>query len=122
MSRSPPAAALGPLHLAEVVAAPGDQVALAHRFPQLNRQRQGLLGFPEAAAQPLGQAEVTAGVGSQHPLVRGCRGQGLRGQRSGPVAIAAEFGQIGAVERDRGRDVRQHAGLPARRRLVELAG
>ena len=112
-------AALGTLDLAEVVAAADRQGAFAGRPPLRGNRRQQLLGFGEPAAHPLGEAEVAAGVGRQHPLVVTEPGQGLRRERDSALGVAAERGEVRTLGRDRRGHVHQPA-IPAGRRHGRL--
>ena len=49
-------------------------------------------------------------------------GQGLRGQRGRGLGVAAELGEIAAIQRDQRRDVDQEAGRAGRARLERLIG
>ena len=108
-------AAPGTLDLAEVVAAADRQGAFAGHPPLRGNRRQHLLGFGEPGAHPLGEAEVAAGVGRQHPLVVTDHGQGLRRERGRLLGVAAERGEVRTLGRDRRGHVHQPAPPAGRR-------
>ena len=115
-------AALGALHLAEVLAAPGGDGGLAGRPPPGDGRRQHMLGVRELAAQPLGPGQLPAGDGFQQPLALTDLGQGPRRERGRAFVVAAEHGEVGTPERDRRGDIRQRAHGSAGRRLEGLIG
>jgi len=59
--------------------------------------------------QPLGQAQVPADVGCQHPLALADLGKGPAAECDRLLGVAMEHGQEGAFERDRRGDVSEQA-------------
>jgi hypothetical protein len=111
--------AAGALHLAEVVVE-RDEVARTGGHLLAGQAGQGLFGLHQPAAQPVGHRQVVPGKVAQRVVGVGQVGQGLLGELGGPLGVAAQAGEHGRRERDRGRQVGQQAHRPADRRLVRL--
>ena len=74
------------------------------------------------AAQPFGHGQESVCDGARQPFSGFDLGQGLCGERGGGLGVAAELGEIAAVQRGQGRDIDQVAGCHAGRRLERLIG
>jgi hypothetical protein len=114
-------AALGLLEVGEIPAGPHGQVALAGRGPVAHHLGQAALGRLETPTQPVGHGQVVARERAQlHPVLLGQLGQGLPGEGSLALGVAAQPGQVRPADRRHRREIGQDAGGPADRRLVRL--
>jgi hypothetical protein len=113
-------ASLGPLHLAEVLADPHGQEALADGVQAVDARGQGARGFGQPAAQPLGHAQVPADDRVQRPLALVHLGERAAAEGDLPLGVAVQLGQVRPLQRNGGADVGQQAPGPADRRLERL--
>ena len=90
----------GPLDLAEFIPARCGHSEQADRLPPGDAVRQGALGLRKPAAEPLALWPVPPSDRVQQPLTLAEPGQGLCGERSRPLGVTAELGEIAAIERD----------------------
>jgi len=114
--------ALGALDLTKEMAGRRGQGTLTGRVPSGDDCGEAALGVCEPAAQPLGQGPHRPNPQVQHPVALAKFGQRLRREPGRTLGVATQVSEEGVIERDRRRDVCQHAGRPAGRRLERLVG
>ena len=114
--------ALGALEQGQRVVSPRRQRELAGLAPPGDAGREGAFGLGEPATQPFGHGQESVHSGAQYPFFWFALGQGLRGERGRGLGVAAELGEIAAMQRGQGRDIDQEAGRHTGGRLEWLIG